>query len=260
MPKLIEITRFLDAFAPKTLAEDWDNVGLLVGDPTQKIRNIMTCLTVTPPVVEEAVAGKTDLIVSHHPCPFRSLKRITPDTTTGRMLLQLIRSGIAVYSPHTAFDSAEAGINQLLAEGLKLTEIGPLVEIENAGGAGRTGRLTPSMPLGDLLQRLKSFLKIETVAYVGSLDQPIERVATACGAADSFLDEAVKANCHCMVTGESRFHTCLEAEAQDVALLMPGHFSSERFAVEYLAEKLTTEFGDTRIWAAKKERDPIRFA
>jgi dinuclear metal center YbgI/SA1388 family protein len=257
MPRLREIVRFLEAFAPKSLAEDWDNVGLLVGDADAEIRRIVTCLTVAPPVVKEAVAGEADLIVSHHPCPFNSLKRITADTTTGRMLLDLIRSGIAVYSPHTAFDSAKTGINQLLAEGLELREIGPLIEGEEGGGSGRIGRLSPPVSLGHILARVKAFLEIETAAYVGPLDLPVERVATACGAADSFLDEAVAAGCQCMVTGESRFHTCLEAEAQGVGLIMPGHFASERFAVEYLAEELAGTFRDVEVWAAR-ERDPVR--
>ncbi len=259
MPTIRDITRFLDAFAPKSLAEDWDNVGLLVGDPGRRVKNILTCLTVGPAVVDEAVAGEVDLVVSHHPCPFHSLKRITSDTTTGRLLLNLIRAGIAVYSPHTAFDSAKTGINQLLAEGLELKEIGYLVELPCGGGAGRIGRLMPPAPLKEVLDKVKRFLRIETVAYVGELERPIERVATACGAADSFLDEAVRAGCHCMVTGESRFHTCLEAEAQDMALIMPGHFASERFAVEYLAEELAGVFRDVTVRPARTERDPVRF-
>ena len=112
---------------------------MLVGDAGADVRRIATCLTVTPPVVSEAVSGKADLIVSHHPCPFQSLRRITAETTTGRMLLELIRAGIAVYSPHTAFDSAKTGINQLIAEGLGLQEIRPLVEGEDGGGSGRVG-------------------------------------------------------------------------------------------------------------------------
>lgn len=259
MPTIRDITRFLDAFAPKSLAEDWDNVGLLVGDPSHRVKNVLTCLTVAPAVVDEAVAGKVDLIVSHHPCPFHSLKRITSDTTTGRLLLDLIRARIAVYSPHTAFDSAKTGINQLLAEGLDLKEIGYLVELPCGGGAGRIGRLMPPAPLGEVMDRVKRFLRIDMVSYVGELERPVERVATACGAADSFLEEAVGAGCHCMVTGESRFHTCLEAEARGVALIMPGHFASERFAVEYLAEEIAGVFRDVTVRASKAERDPIRF-
>ncbi len=106
------VTEFLGRIAPLGLAEDWDNVGLLVGGPNHQVQRVMTCLTVTPNVVAEAVEGSVDLIVTHHPMPFHAVKRLTPDTPTGQMLLDLIASRVAVYSAHTAFDSAANGINQ----------------------------------------------------------------------------------------------------------------------------------------------------
>ncbi|MFH1266373.1 MAG: Nif3-like dinuclear metal center hexameric protein, partial [Planctomycetota bacterium] len=109
------IAEFLDQFAPHRLAEEWDNVGLLVGDSSGRVNRVMTCLTITPATAAEAIEAETDLIVTHHPLPFRPLKRLTTDTPTGRVLLDLIAGRIAVYSPHTAFDSAEEGINQRLA-------------------------------------------------------------------------------------------------------------------------------------------------
>ena len=100
-----------------------------------EVRRLMTCLTVTPTTVDEAIDGRADLIVTHHPLPFSAVKRLTSDTIVGRMLLKLIAAGVAVYSPHTAFDSAAEGINQRLAEGLGLTDIAA------AGAApGRPGR------------------------------------------------------------------------------------------------------------------------
>ena len=121
------ITAFLEDFAPRRLAAEWDNVGLLVGDAKHSVERVMTCLTITPRSLREAVSEKADLIVTHHPFPFRAIKRITTDLPDGRMLLELIAAGIAVYSPHTAFDSARSGINQRLAEGLGLSDVGPLI-------------------------------------------------------------------------------------------------------------------------------------
>src|SRR5262245_174279 len=115
MPTVSAIAAFLEDFAPNRLAAEWDNVGLLIGDSRRPVERVMTCLTVTPQSAAEAVAQKAELIVSHHPVLFRPVQRITADTLEGRTLLELIRSGIAVYSPHTAFDSARSGINQQLA-------------------------------------------------------------------------------------------------------------------------------------------------
>ena len=128
MTTVSDIVARLESFAPSSLAEDWDNVGLLWGDQAASIDRIMTCLTVTPTTVEEAVSESVGLIVSHHPAPFRPLQRLIsrPDDSQGRSLWALARAGIAVASPHTAFDNAVGGINDLLAERLGLVEVGPL--------------------------------------------------------------------------------------------------------------------------------------
>ena len=261
MTTLREICTFLDEFAPPHLAEEWDNVGLLVGDGAQTVSRVMTCLTITPASAAEAVRERADLIVTHHPLPFKPLLRLTSDHTAGRLLLSLIRAGIAVHSPHTAFDSAAAGINQQLAEGLGLKSIEPLVPAADGQplGSGRIGKLRQPQSLADVAARLKAFLKIDRLQLVGSPEQPIATAAVACGSAGSFLEPAIRAGCQLLVTGETSFHTCLEAEANGVALLLTGHYASERFAVETLAQSLARQFGTLTIWASRDERDPLSF-
>ena len=132
MPTLRVICEYLDAFAPLALAEEWDNVGLLAGDPAAEVARVMTCLTITPNSGGEAVERHADLIVSHHPLPFRPLQRLVTDTTAGRLLWQLMTHHVAIYSPHTAFDSALQGINQRLSEGMGLVDIIPLLPVAGA--------------------------------------------------------------------------------------------------------------------------------
>ncbi len=254
------IAAYLERYAPLRLAEQWDNVGLSVGRRDRGVARVMTCLTVTPATVAEAVEAKADLIVTHHPMPFDALRRLTSDTTTGRVLLELIAARIAVYSPHTAFDSAERGINQRLAEGLKLRGITPLVPDDEGQGAGRWGWLEEPCSLEQLAEAVGEFLAIEHVQFVGEPKQPVRTVAVACGAADGFLVAARQTGCDAMVLGETRFHTCLEAEAVGVGLVLPGHFASERFAVEQLADVLAGEFPALEVWASRRERDPVRWA
>jgi dinuclear metal center YbgI/SA1388 family protein len=251
------IAEFLEQFAPPRLAEDWDNVGLLVGDRNADVRKVMTCLTITPESAKEAIDEDANLIVAHHPLPFSAVKRITADTVVGRMLLDLIAARIAVYSSHTAFDSAPWGINRQLAEGLGLEDIEPLRIHPDGDGSGRYGSLEFSVTLSELGEKLKRFLRIDTLQLVGHAEKKIKKVAVACGAAGEFLPLAHEKQCDCLVVGETRFHTCLEAEALDVALLMPGHFASERFALECLAEVLAEQFPKLEIWPSKREKDPI---
>jgi putative NIF3 family GTP cyclohydrolase 1 type 2 len=124
-------------------------------------------------------------------------------------------------------------------------------------GAGRWGWLADPLRLVELAARLKEFLAIERLQIVGRPDKTIRTVAVACGAAGEFLDAAGHNGCEAMVLGEARFHTCLEAEAAGIGLLLPGHFASEPFAVERLAEVLAREFPDLHVWASRRERDPL---
>ena len=260
MTTVADLSRFLDEFAPTRLAEDWDNVGLLVGDGGQAVERVMTCLTITPATAAEAVRRKAQLVVTHHPLPFRALKRLTTDTTPGQLLLTLIRHGIAVHSPHTGFDSAERGINQQLAEGLGLSDIQPLLAKVGETpeiGSGRYGTLPNPLTLSQVADRLKQFVRVEQLQVVGKPSRKVERAAVACGSAGSFLEPAARAKCDLLVTGETSFHTCLEAEACGVALLLPGHYASERFGVERLAEVIAAKFPGLECWASEDERDPL---
>ena len=184
--------------------------------------------------------------------PFAALKRLTAETTAGRLLLELIAARVAVYSPHTAFDSAAEGINQRLAAGLGLRGVVPLTPAAEGQGAGRWGWLEEAIPLGQLAGRVKEFLKIEHLQMVGDPGRPVRTVAVACGAAGELLPAAVAAGCDAMVLGETRFHTCLEAEATGISLLLPGHFASERFAVERLAECFQSNFPTWRLGPAAR--------
>lgn len=264
------ITDFLTAFAPPRLAEEWDNVGLLVGDPDRDVRRVMTCLTVTPDSAAEAIDERAALIVSHHPMPFRALKRITTESTVGRLLWTLIGAGIAIHSPHTAFDSAATGINQRLAVGLGLSEISSLRSAPGDPpgpglgslelGAGRCGSLGAPGHLGDVARIVKRFLGLTSVSLVGDVHMPVARIAVACGSAGEFLDTARRADCQVLVTGETNFHTCLEAEASGIGLILTGHYASERFAVEHLATDLASSFPDLHTWPSRREHDPMQTA
>lgn len=261
MPPLADICRFLNDFAPIELAEEWDNVGLLLGDATRPVERIMTCLTVTPTSAAEAIEKEADLIVSHHPLPFRPLKRITTESTAGGMIWRLARAGVAIYSPHTAFDSAAEGINHRLATGLKLQDIQPLRLFEEPGllGSGRCGSLSQPMPLSEVAGKLKKLLGVEHLHAIGPLDREIRRIGMACGSAGEYLHDAARLDCQLLITGETSFHTCLEAEARDLCVLLTGHFASERFAVEQLVEVIRQQYAEVEVWASEREVDPVKW-
>ncbi|WP_054692940.1 Nif3-like dinuclear metal center hexameric protein [Syntrophomonas palmitatica] len=121
-----DIIAILEQHFPPELAESWDNVGLQIGSREQKVKRLMTALDIDNEVLHHAQAEKIDLIVTHHPLFFKPFKKIDLDTPSGRIIGELIRNKISVYSAHTNLDAAENGLNQILAEKLGLINIEPL--------------------------------------------------------------------------------------------------------------------------------------
>lgn len=260
MPLIQDILTDLEQLIPLTLAEAWDNVGLLLGDASVEARGVMTCLTLTEEVADEAIREGANLVITHHPILFQAVKRLTTATSEGRMLLRLAQAGVSVYYPHTAFDSAREGINQQIAVALGLSEIQPLrMKPQSLDGSGRWGQLAVSMKLSALLSQLKTICPAAQYTFVGDLDQQCNAIAIACGAAGDYLPDAAAVGCEVFITGETRFHTCLEARSLGVALVMVGHYASERPAIEELARRLTDRWSPLRVWASRTETDPVRF-
>ena len=268
MTTVRDIAAFLDAFAPATLAESWDNVGLLLGDERAEVERVVTCLTLTPDVADEAVRENAGLIVTHHPILFRAVKRLTTSTPEGAMLLDLAKSGVAVHSPHTAFDGAAAGINARICERLGLENVhpirplaGPVPAAESLDappiGAGRYGSLPEPLEFVEFARRVGGAFGTPVLDAVPSPGS-VAKVAVACGAAADFLPEAIAAGCDVLVTGEARFHAAIEARTQGVGLVLLGHYASERFGVEELAGVIAEQFPDLKVWASRAERDPLQ--
>jgi len=253
------VCQILRQLAPLPTAESWDNVGLLLGRPDRTVSRLMTCLTLTPTVAREAIEKNVQLIVTHHPVLFRATRSITSDTIEGRLLLDLIEARIAVYSPHTAFDNAEWGINQWLAESLGLNTIEPLRRFQQdiPGGSGRMGLFAEPLAKQEFLEKLVTILGAEylEVAWHGS--ELVRRVGLACGSAADYLADALQAGCDTFVTGEARFHSAVECQSRACNLVLTGHFSSERPAVVRLASLLSERLIGVECFASDEDRNPL---
>ena len=125
-----DVEKLLEKMAPTRLAESWDAVGLFFGEKEREVRKIQVSLGVSPEVIEEAIANRADLIVSHHPIWLKPPLIFTEDTAQGKMVAQLIRNRISVLSAHTNLDSCVGGVNDILASLLNLQEVMPLKEIK----------------------------------------------------------------------------------------------------------------------------------
>lgn len=157
-----DILTFLNQWAPPALKMDWDNVGLLVGDRNTEVNGILTALDVTEAVVEEAIEGRFNLIVSHHPLIFGGLHSIDPTTRLGSILYRLIRNEICVISVHTNLDAALDGVSFALANHLGLDDLSFL---ERSAGISRKIRLTTAHSNPEEVLKLISYYSGEEAHY-----------------------------------------------------------------------------------------------
>ena len=126
MTKVSELVSWFDEIAPRSLAADWDNTGLLTGDFTAVVNKVMVCLTLTKEVADEAITQKVQMVITHHPLPFKPIKTLNTGSSEGAILWRLATKGIGVYSLHTRWDDAQGGINESLLEMIGAKNLGPI--------------------------------------------------------------------------------------------------------------------------------------
>jgi len=160
--------------------------------------------------------------------------------------------------PQAAVEKAIAAIRQSHSYEEPAYDVYPLQSPPSPLGEGRVGRLPAPLSLEALARRVKEDLHADSVQTVGDWTRPLSTVAIVCGAGGEFVADVARARADGLLTGEARFHDCLAAEALGVALVLPGHYVTERPGVEDLAARLALQFPDAHVWASRREADPLR--
>ncbi len=223
--KLSEILEILEQFAPAETAEEWDNVGLQIGRDGEEIEKILVCLDFTADVLEQAIQGGFQMIVTHHPVIFKPLAKLT-----NPLFLKAVRHNICVYSGHTNVDAAQGGVNDVLAARLGLENV-------TADGILRTGTLKESMSETAFAKYVCEKLQVPAVRTV-PLKKEIQKVGLVGGAGSDFMESAKAQSCDAYVTGEVSYHAAQTAEQMDLFLVCAGHFETEAPIARALTEML----------------------
>jgi putative NIF3 family GTP cyclohydrolase 1 type 2 len=164
---------------------------------------------------------------------------------------------LEVVCPEGAVEGVIAALRQAHSYEEPAYDVYPLRPARSPLGEGRVGQLPAPVPLAELAAKVRAELRCGPVQVVGDGGRAVVRVAIACGAAGEFLADAARAGADVFLTGEMRFHDYLAAQAQGVALVLPGHYATERFAVEELAAQLQRRWGDVAVAASRREADPV---
>lgn len=249
-----EIEAYLFSRAPKEYALDWDNVGLLTGRFDRGVQKVMVALDVTEGVVEEADRWGADLIVAHHPVIFHGVKSVTEESSTGRVLIQLLECGIAAICMHTNLDIAPGGVNDMLAAALGIQDTVPL----GADGCGRIGTLPEEAALEPFLSRVYDALHCTGLRYVDA-GKPVRRVAVGGGACWDYHGDAVEKGCDTFVTSDLKYHDFLEARALGLNVVDAGHFPTEDVVCAQLMHWLTEGFPELKIKKSESHREVFSY-
>jgi dinuclear metal center YbgI/SA1388 family protein len=243
-----DVVAALDRRYPPAWAEQWDRVGLVLGEPTAPVRRVACVVDCVPETVAEALARGADLIVAHHPLLLRGVSSVAPTTYKGRIIHQLIKSDVALYVAHTNADVANPGVSDALAVRLGLTDLRPLRPAATDGpaagqgrGIGRIGRLPEPMTLAELTRYAAGALPVTVwgVRAAGDPDRMIHTVAVSGGAGDGYLDDARAAGVDAFLTADLRHHPASEYLAEGgPALLDAAHWATERPWLDELATYL----------------------
>lgn len=260
MKKVNDIIKVMEKIAPPYLKEDFDNVGLMVGDRDKCVKRVLLALDCTLKVIEEAKEKNIDLIITHHPLIFRKPNNITTDTLQGKKIIELIKNDISLYSSHTNLDSVENGLNHTIVSILGFNDSTILeknMKDDNAG-LGRLVSLNEEITLEELVNKIKGALNISNLRVVKG-NNKVSKVAVINGSGQDFIGKAVALGADCIVTGDTTYHFASDYKEMGISILDVGHFASEQIIFFNVMERLKEKFKDIEIVASKVEEDPFSF-
>ena len=255
MVKLTQITAFLEKLYPFEYAEDFDNIGLLVGRSEKEVSKILLCLDCDKNVVSEAISEGAQLIITHHPVIFTPVKRITDDTDFGKMLVSAMENGISIYSAHTNFDSAEGGLTDTVAKKLGLYPIGVM-----EGVLGRLCTAPEGTSAKTLCKKIKEEFKIKNLYSTFTKNKKIKTVALCNGGGGgSLVQTAQDLKADVYISGDLKHHEVSALKINDdIDFIEIRHYDSEVIVCDILKEKLEEKFGTSlTVIKASSQSSPL---
>ncbi|MHB1650932.1 MAG: Nif3-like dinuclear metal center hexameric protein [Desulfitobacteriaceae bacterium] len=279
-----QVAQAIEKIAPKVWAEEWDNVGLLVGDGAARVERILLALDGTLEVVQEAMDYGAQLIVAHHPILFRPLKNLRVDNAMAQIPIKLLKQDIAYYAAHTNLDQSTMSSSWALGRALGLENmeiLAPLAEerdvipLHNTGrtrGYGVLGYLPQAEDMGAFWGRLRGLLgresdlfageyRLSGLRWAGEAKKPVHKIAIVNGSGGSFVPKAIAKGSDLLIAGDVDHHKILDALQAGMAVADIGHFLSEAPMLKALEDYLRADksFKDIEIMVSKRNNVPWQY-
>lgn len=259
--KVGDIVNAIEAIAPPSLQEGWDNTGLLVGSRDNECRGVMVCVDVTPAIIDEALSAGCDMVVSHHPLIFKGLKRLNGSNRVERSVIKAIENGVAVYCCHTSIDNAPVeGVSHVMARKLGVTDC----DVLSPGGSDRNiglgvvGRFAePLSPIG-LVELVKRSFGSPVTRCSSLPSGMIGRVAMCGGSGSGFIADAIAAGASAYITSDTRYHDFVDY-GDKIFIVDIGHFESEECTKEIFYQIIKEKFPNFAVCYSVIETNPISY-
>lgn len=252
-----ELLAAVERLAPPALAEEWDNVGLLVGRHNQPVRRVLVALELRDEVLGEAAELGCEAVLTHHPTIFPALSAVTDDATAAELVLQAAEARVAVIAAHTNLDAASGGLNDIMAGMLGLNVTAPLrpSPVDPTVGLGRVGQAPARMTLEKLVNRAGEVFSAPR-RYVGDPSAKVRTMACCTGSGASLLPDAIAVGADVYVTSDLKYHDA--DRAPGLALISLPHARVERVAMKTWARILERALApdDVEVRFAVTDTDP----
>ncbi len=256
-----DIYKKFDEIAPFSLAESWDNCGLLTGNFNNKVEKILICLDITKRVALEAIEGKYDLVIAHHPVIFAKLSRLDDENVA----VLLCKNGISAICAHTNLDIVKGGINDIMvdligedltfeisSEPLEFTQVVDGVRM----GIGKVLTLENEISTTDFAQLLKEKFGCKIVRF-NDTKKMLKKIGISCGYGGDRIYRAIGKNCDAMVCGDVKHEQFIDADNANVAVFDAGHYYTENIVVSRLKAEFQKAFPEVKIDIAKENADLV---
>ena len=253
------VSDYLEEIAPLNQAEDFDNVGLLIGNETTEVKGVLVTLDTLEETVDEAIKKKCNLIVSFHPIIFSGLKKINGKSYVEKVVMKAIQNNIAIYATHTALDNSKVGVSAKMCEVLGLSNNSILLpKDDGAIGMGMIGNLPKPMKEEDFLTFTKKTFKTNGIRYSNKTGKLVKKVAVLGGSGSFAITDAIHKKADVYISADFKYHDFFKAEDK-ILLIDVGHYESEQFTKNLLVDYLTKKFTSFAIILSEKSTNPIYY-
>ena len=253
------VSDYLEEIAPLNQAEDFDNVGLLIGNETTEVKGVLVTLDTLEETVDEAIKKKCNLIVSFHPIIFSGLKKINGNSYVEKVVMKAIQNNIAIYATHTALDNSKVGVSAKMCEVLGLLNNSILLPKDGGTtGMGMIGDLPKSMQEEDFLTFTKKTFKTNGIRYSNKTGKLVKKVAVLGGSGSFAITDAIHKKADVYISADFKYHDFFKAEDK-ILLIDVGHYESEQFTKNLLVDYLTKKFTSFAIILSEKSTNPIYY-